>query len=126
MKVKVKIYPQKIKAITEAQKIAVRKTAEQMRDEVIAEQVIPFDTGNLQNVSTNVDTNAADRGVISIVHDTKYAARLYYHPEYNFQNTFNRNARGLWWDNWINGAKRLRPRELFKLFLRKNSKGVIK
>lgn len=119
MKVKVDLDHGKIKKISDAQVKAVQMTAEQLLHEVVSEAVIPFDTGNLQNVSTYVETKEAKKGIISIVHDTIYAARLYFHPEYNFDKTTNVNARGEWWQDWLEGSKKGRPQKLFKEFYRR-------
>lgn len=126
MKVKVSMKPLAIKKLTESHIKAAIMTAEQMRHEIITEQVIPFDTGNLQNVATYVDTKEAKQGHIAIVHDTPYATRLYYNPQYNFNKTFNPNARGEWWNEWLEGAKQTRPIKLFKQFYRKLTGGYLK
>jgi hypothetical protein len=118
-KVSVKMDHLKLKMLSDAQILAMLQTQEQMLHEIVTDQVIPFDTGNLQNVQTYPDTKAARKGKVAIVHETPYARRLYYHPEYNFQTTFNPNAKGLWWDDWINGPKKNRPKELFKKFYKR-------
>jgi hypothetical protein len=126
MKVKVTMNRSKLGQLTSAQIQAVKMTAEQLLHEVVSEAVIPFDEGTLQNVSTYVETNKAPSGIVSIVHETPYAKRLYYHPEYNFDKTINANARGEWWEEWITGAKRTRAVTLYKTFYRKASGGVVK
>lgn len=55
---------------------------------------IPFDTGNLRNSSIQ----ATKPGTGQIKWDTPYAARLFYHPEYNFSKDMNPRARGRWFD----------------------------
>lgn len=119
IKVKVVMNAQKVKQYSKAQVQAANMTAEQMRTEIIEEQVIPFDEGTLQNVQTYVDISGTKQGIVSIVHDTPYASQLYFHPEYNFQQTFNQNAKGEWWYEWLEGAKSSRPAKLFKQFYRK-------
>ena len=126
MKFTITMDQSKVKAIKDAQIIAARQTAEQMFHEIIAAGVIPFASGNLQNVATYVDTKAADKGTILIVHEAPYAQRLYYNPQYNFGTIFNKNAQGLWWDEWLNGSKVNRPQILFKEFFRKLTLGVVK
>lgn len=123
MKVKVTMNQQKVRELSQAQIQAVKMTGEQMLHEIISDQVIPFDTGNLQNVETYVETKEANKGKVSIVHDTPYASRLYYHPEYNFQTMFNANARGEWWEEWLTGAKKSRPAELFRKFYKRITGG---
>jgi len=114
---------QALKNLSEFQVKAARMTAEQMLHEIVSDQVIPFDTGNLQNVATYVETKDAKKGKLAIVHETPYATKVYFHPEYNFQKTFNKNARGLWWEEWLSGAKKSRPAELFKRFYQRLSGG---
>lgn len=121
-----KVYPGAAKVLVEAQKKAVAQVAEQLLAEIIDAQVIPLDTGNLQNVQTYVEPERVDEGEVSIVHETPYAAKLYYHPEYNFDKTFNPNAKGLWWDDYINGDKKDRAKELFTHFYRKLSGRFVK
>ncbi len=123
MKVKVTMNQQKVRKLSQAQIQAAKMTGEQMLHEIVSDQVIPFDTGNLQNVGTYVETKEANKGKVSIVHDTPYASRLYYHPEYNFQTTFNANARGEWWEDWLTGVKKSRPAELFRKFYKRITGG---
>jgi hypothetical protein len=112
--------------ISRAQAQALAMTAQQMLNETRNDQVMPFDTGNLQNESSFVDDKDASRGKASIVHDTPYARRLYYHPEYNFRTDKNPNARGEWWEDWLTGSKRGSPMTLFKQFLKRLSGGYVK
>lgn len=123
MKVKVTMNQQKVRQLSQAQIQAVKMTGEQMLHEIVSDQVIPFDTGNLQNVGTYVETKEANKGKVSIVHDTPYASKVYFHPEYNFQKTFNVNARGEWWEAWLTGAKKNRPHELFRKFYKRITGG---
>lgn len=118
MKVKVTMDAGKLSALSSAQIKAVKMTAEQMRTEIIEEGVIPFDEGTLQNVQTYVDTTEARKGNVSIAHDSPYASKLYWHPEYDFQKTFNANARGMWWEDWISGPMASRPKKLFIKFFK--------
>ena len=119
MKVKVKMYKNVVRQLSKAQIDAIKMTAEQMLHEVVSDQVIPFDTGNLQNVGTYVETKEANKGLVSIVNETPYAARLYFHPEYNFQKTNNPNARGRWYDDWLDGSKKDFAINAFKKFYKK-------
>lgn len=76
-------------------KTALVQTAEALHTEVVQAEVMPRDTGLLQNESTFVDTSLVDLGKVSIVSSTPYARRLYFHPEYNFH-------RGEWFDEYGN------------------------
>ena len=60
--------------------------------------------GTLQNASTFVDYSNSRSGTISIVSATPYARRLYFHPEYNFDTGENPNAKGEWYEDWMEGG----------------------
>lgn len=62
--------------------------------------------GNLQNESTFLDCGNSSNGKITIVSNTPYARRLYYHPEYNFDKGENPNAKGHWYEDWEKGGKK--------------------
>lgn len=83
-----------------AQRQAFEQTADATLTELRDRQVMPFDTGNLQNDSTFIDTSQSDK--VSIVSATPYARRLYFHPEYNFKRGNNANAGGKWFDSFLN------------------------
>lgn len=126
MKVSVKMNRGSIRALSKAQQLAAKMVAEQMLHEIVTEAVIPFDTGNLQNVATHIDNSKISQGLVQIAHDAPYAARLYFHPEYNFQQIINRNAKGEWWDDWLRGGKKSRPKKLYKTFYKKITGGIVK
>ena len=83
-----------------AQFEALAQTADATLTELRDRQVMPFDTGNLQNDSTFVDDS--EKGKVSIVSSTPYARRLYFHPEYNFKRGNNPNAGGKWFESFLN------------------------
>ena len=86
----IKIDQGKIRKLTRASIRALEKTAEAVHTEIVQAQVMPRDTGALQNESTFVDYSNSSQGSCSIVSDTPYARRLYYHPEYQFSKDENR------------------------------------
>ena len=94
-----------IEDLTAAAERALVKTTMALVSEVKNAEVFPFKTGNLQNESTFVDDSGADQGQTEIISDTPYARRLYYHPEYNFNREFNANARGEWYEPWLEGGQ---------------------
>lgn len=102
----VKIYKPQIKKLEKAQVIALEKTGEALHTAVVQAQVMPRDTGHLQNDSTFVDYSQSKSGVVSLVSQTPYARRLYFHPEYNFRTVENPNAQGKWLEPWITGSKK--------------------
>ena len=106
MKVTSKVYVGKVKEINNKAISCLVKTADALRTDLIQSQTMPFDTGTLQNVKTTVDDSNKDRGSVRVVSDTPYARRLYFHPEYNFQKDKNANAGGMWFEPYINGAKK--------------------
>ena len=102
----VTINTRKISQLANAQIVALEQTAEKLIDEVREAQVMPRDTGHLQNDSTFVDYSKSKNGIVSLVTQTPYARRLYFHPEYNFQKKENPNAQGKWLEPWISGEKK--------------------
>lgn len=96
----VKLNMHRIKELTQAAVKALEMTGEALHTEVVQAQVLPFDTGNLQNESTFADYSESSSGKVSLVSSTPYARRLYYHPEYNFQTKENPNAKGKWYEDW--------------------------
>ena len=101
----VKLNMPRIKQLTQAAVTALEQTGEALHTEVVQAQVFPFDTGNLQNESTFVDYSQSKDGKVTLVSNTPYARRLYYHPEYNFQTKENPNAKGMWYEDWMPGGK---------------------
>ena len=83
-----------------AQFEALAQTADATLTELRDRQVMPFDTGNLQNDSTFVD--ASQKTTVSIVSSTPYARRLYFHPEYNYRRGNNASAGGKWFESFLN------------------------
>ncbi len=116
----VKMNMPRIRQLTGAAIKALELTAEALHTEVVQAQVMPRDTGNLQNESTFVDYSQSARGKASLVSSTPYARRLYYHPEYNFQTDENPNAQGEWYKDWLPGGKKenFAP-EAYKVFFKK-------
>ena len=101
---KIKMNFPKLKQLTQAQVIALEQTAEALHTEVVQAQVVPRDTGNLQNESFFVDVSESKNGKVSLVHSTPYARRLYFHPEYHFFKDENLNAKGRWFADWLPGG----------------------
>ena len=86
--------------LDKAQREAFEQTADATLTELRDRQVMPFDTGNLQNDSTFIDDSQKDK--VSIVADTNYARRLYFHPEYNYRRGNNSRAGGKWFESFLN------------------------
>lgn len=110
----------KIRRLNDAAIQALEMTGEALHTEVLQAQVFPFDTGNLQNESTFVDYSNSKQGKVSIISDTPYARRLYYHPEYHFDKGENPNAKGHWYKDWeAGGSKEEFAPNAFKEFYRR-------
>ena len=59
--------------------VALEDTTDALLTEIKNAEVMPFDTGNLQNENTFVDYSNSANGVTKIVSSTPYASRLYFH-----------------------------------------------
>lgn len=111
-----------VRQVEQAVATALEQTAQAVITDVVDEQVMPMDTGTLQNGSTFVETSESSTGVVRIISDTPYARRLYYHPEYNFRTSENKNAGGKWLQPWIDGDKKDFAADAFAKLLRRNLK----
>ena len=115
----IKLDEAKLKELTRQQYISLAQTADALVTDLRDSQTMPFDTGNLQNDSTFLDDSQKEQGKVSILSSTPYARRLYYHPEYNFRTTNNRNAGGKWFEPYISGNRTDFLKDTFaKLFKR--------
>lgn len=101
---RVTLYEQNIKKMEKAQIRALEKTAESLHTEIVQSEIMPRDTGALQNEKTSVDTTYSKAGIVSINSEGPYARRLYYHPEYHFQTYENAFAQARWFDPWLPGG----------------------
>lgn len=106
-----------IKGLEKAAQDSLFLTGEALHSEVVQAQVMPFDTGTMQNTATSVQKLNKDHVQLQTV--TDYAARLYYHPEYNFQKTSNPNAKGRWLDDWLTGKNKDFCQETFAKIYKK-------
>ena len=125
MKVTVTMNKKGLKKITDAQIIACKQTAMKMLAEKIDAQEIQMNEGTLQNVLTDVNDSAARSGLVQIVSEGPYAARLYYNPQYNFNQEFNKNAKGEWWEDFLTGKNKDRPAKLYEYFYKKAAGGFV-
>ena len=115
----IKLNEAKLKELTRQQYVSLAQTADALVTDLRDSQTMPFDTGNLQNDSTFLDDSQKEQGRVSVVSSTPYARRLYYHPEYNYRTTNNRNAGGKWFEPYISGNRTDFVKDTFaKLFKR--------
>lgn len=125
MKVKstVKLNMSRIQELNQAAVSALERTAEALHTEVVQAQVMPFETGHLQEDATFVEYKNSAQGKVSIISSTPYARRLYYHPEYNFQTDENPFAGGEWFKPWLPGSVSAGfAKEAFQRFYKKEAK----
>ena len=111
-----------VRQVEQAVATALEQTAQAVLEDVEKEQVMPKDTGTLSEASTFLYDAESATGVVAIVSDTPYARRLYYHPEYNFKTSENKNAGGKWYQPWIDGDKKDFAAKAFAENLRQNLK----
>ncbi len=110
----------RIRQLTQAAITALEQTGEALHTEVVQAQVMPFDTGHLEEDATFVDYSDSADGIVRIVSSTPYARRLYYHPEYNFQTDENPFAGGEWFEPWLpGGVNQDFAKDAFKRFYKK-------
>ena len=102
---RVKLNMARIIQLQGAQIAALEQTAEALHTEVVQAQIMPRDTGAMQNENTFVDNSNSANGSVSIVTATPYARRLYFHPEYRFQKHENPNAKGKWYEDYVPDGK---------------------
>lgn len=100
----VKLDRRKIRLLDKAATSALEQTAEALHTEVVQSEIMPRDTGTLQNEKTFVDISESATGYVELVTEGPYARRLYFHPEYNFQKYENAFAQGKWLEPWLPGG----------------------
>ncbi len=122
-----------LKRLTAAAQVSLAQTAEAIHTNVVQSQVMPRDTGTLQNESTFVYTQDIANGKVELISSTPYVRRLYYHPEYNFHQSpwvddkgkrheGNANAKGRWlYDYLKDGKKRNFAPDTFAKLYKKNA-----
>ncbi|SFE11449.1 hypothetical protein SAMN04487969_101127 [Paenibacillus algorifonticola] len=129
MKVKTKMNRRALSEISGGAVEALQQTIAGSRNsilgEIMAAEVTPKQTGELER-SAHIDEAQSKRGKVSIVYDTPYARRLYYHPEYNFRRDKNRDAQGLWLEAWATGKKDNIIKKVFSKLWQKLAGGFIR
>lgn len=111
MKVEVKWDPNFIKNLEKAVKDSAVEALEAVHSDLKESKTMPFDNGIMQNNQThvkldNVDLSGDGKICIALTTDAIQARRLYYHPEYNFQQGKNPNAGAKWLEPYISGEKK--------------------
>ena len=96
----IRINTRALDMLDNAQLEALAMTGDATLTELRDRQVMPFDTGNMQNDSTFLDDS--QKGKVSIVTTAAQARRLYFHPEYDFKRGNNHSAGGKWFESFLN------------------------
>lgn len=129
---RVTINQSRINQLSRAAVTALEQTAEALHTEVVRACVVPRRDGALEGEQFFADYSKSGMGKVSLVHNTPYARRVYYHPEYKFHrepwtdaagkhHDGNANARGLWYEPWLRGEHKDFCKEAFKQFYRRGS-----
>ena len=122
MSVKIELDARSLQELDKAVLRAAWLTVEALETDVIAAQVMPFNTGTMQNTNTFTDVQQrGDKVEAVLITDSPQARRLYFHPEYNFQKINNPNAGGEWLNSWIDGNKKDFVPDTFAKFLKKEA-----
>lgn len=125
VKVNIKLNTANINKLIQAHSKALEMTADATLSDIKTSQVVPKDTGDLED-SSFIDISEIKEAVVRIVFDTPYARRLYWHPEYNFRHDKNPNAQGKWMEAYLTGEKQQFIKDTYSKFLKMLSKGLIK
>ena len=93
------------------------------KEDLVSSGLMPFESGFLQNSATYVDVGGLRQDRASLVSDTVYARRKFFHPEFEFDQSVNRQAGGRWFDAYLNGDRRDLFFDEFAGEMRKKMKG---
>ncbi len=118
MKVSIDLNHNAIRMLEKAALAAAAEVLEVLYTDLVASQTMPFDTGDMQNNQTFVEST--ETGAVLIT-GSPQARRLYYHPEYNFQLGKNANAGAYWLEPYINGSKKEFVQTEFKEIFRRRT-----
>ena len=93
-KSRVRIDQGKLRQLTRAKITALEKTAEALHTEIVQTQVMPRDTGALQNESTFVDYSKSAQGSCAIVSSTPWMKGGMYqsHARNTFKKFYRKEA----------------------------------
>ena len=120
-----------LEELTEIGKQALQMAADAVMTQVKNTEVMPFDSGTMQNDNTTVIESNVQNGSVQIVTTGPQARRLYYHPEYNFhrepwvdkqgrRHGGNKFAGGRWFEPWMpKGSRREYAAQAFQIFYRR-------
>ena len=118
-------YPGANAALESAFGNALNKTAEDIVLDVEARGVVPYaesaqkrghEAGRLAR-SVDVQPSKSTANGARIVWNAPFAARAYFHPEWQFSTVVHGNARGRWMDDYIDGERTAYVRERYRKHL---------
>lgn len=98
---KFQIYDSFRTKLENAQQASLDKASQALLSQLKLDGVMPFRTGELQDNSTFVDSSKLKDGIVSIVSSTPYARRLYFNPQFNFNQSINARVGGRWFDHYL-------------------------
>ena len=113
MGVNIKMNHVRIKQLSESAVKALKLTMEAVHIDIGQSETVPMRTGALSGEQFFTDYENSAKGKVSLVNDTPYARRLYYHPEYNFNKAFHANAGAAWFEPYLTGDKKDFARKAF-------------
>ncbi|MFT8313177.1 MAG: hypothetical protein ABF633_02860 [Clostridium sp.] len=123
-RIKIKLNNSAIGTLEKAQQQALEMTMDAVLSDIKTSAVVPKRNNPLET-SGYVDTSRLRDMIVSIVFDTPYARRLYWHPEYNFRHDKNANAQGKWMQAYIDGDKKDFIKDTYMKFFKQLSKGLV-
>lgn len=114
----VRWYPGKRARLKKQVDEALTSTARAVADDLVSSGTLPYagdDRGAAPGtLQESVRAEAAKGGTATVVTDTPYAKRLYYHPDYAFSKAVNAGARGYWYGPYMaRGGKKRFARDVF-------------
>lgn len=131
IKAKIEMNSAVITALEAAKAKALELTADWILSDIIAAQVVPFDTGALQSSGWTEVHKEAKELVACIIFNTPYARRWYFNvPNENgrkaqFQTSHNPNAQDHWMDYYLDGEGKKRVIEQYIFFFKQAAGGII-
>ena len=110
-------YPGRRQLLDRDIQMALEQAAEAVKTDLVMSQTVPYAEDSEENRDRGVvpgelqssiyaDCGRSAQGVVSIVANTPYARRLYYHPEYNYYLGANPHAGGLWFRAYMRGGRK--------------------
>lgn len=107
-----------INKINEQAKLALLDTAEAIKTDLVQNQTVPKDKGELEG-DMYVSDKKIIKGIAQIINPAIYARKVYFDPELHISQKENKNAKQYWFDDYITGSKKNLPQEYFQKLLKR-------